>query len=157
RGDAHGMRHLNQAMILNPLDPSAHLAAARVLAATGHRPQATIEYRAAFDRGELPSEGFARELLRTCGPEAAVQAVPTHPPALATAQAVYFDRIGQAQVATALFHRVLEDTAAPNPQRVVALRALVIRNERDQIDIARRLAAEALETGDVTRALEVLR
>src|SRR5262249_50101972 len=50
-GNAHAMRHLNVAMVLNPMSPTPHLAAARALAASGRRDQAALEYRTAFEQG----------------------------------------------------------------------------------------------------------
>src|SRR5262249_20090515 len=74
--DAHGLRHLNEAMLLNPASPLPHLQAARTLSTTHHESQAALEYRAAFERGYPIREPIMREIVVRCGIENAYRAMP---------------------------------------------------------------------------------
>src|SRR5262249_39423053 len=91
-GNAHGLRHLNLAMLLNPASPAPHLVAAGALAATGRGDQAALEYRASFELGWPMYDRQLREVVDRCGPQASAKnAMPDDPMSRLTL-AQFFER-----------------------------------------------------------------
>jgi tetratricopeptide (TPR) repeat protein len=152
----HGIRHLNQAMILKPTDGTTHLVAARALASANHVSQAALEYRSALELGLLQTDELMREIQNRCGNHA-LDAIPDRPQMLITYAGHLSGHRQPVPETEAAYAKVLTLVSPPNPSALAALRNLLAIGASRPLKHAKDLAATSPYDEDLVLAAETFR
>ncbi len=131
---------LNDAMFLNPTHPAAHVMAAELLANTGRRSQALLEYRVAAGYDPAPRRVWDRVILHYTGLDALLATTDDNPHSLMSLASWLIGR-GRNDDAIRVYERVL----ALDPHHVPALKELIaLALARKDVKRARQYASRLL-------------
>jgi O-antigen ligase len=154
-GSAHGLRHLNAAMTIDPKDPYPHVEAARALAAFGKKDQAALEYRLAFEHGYSLYAASIREVLSRCGGERVERAIPQAPDAALTAANLLVNL--EPRVALHVYQTVYSASAVGSESWLAGARGRILAKDPDHLKVARTLASKTPTPSDLSIAANDIR